>query len=161
MYHDDSLCHSLNHGSWDFQSFRKDICYFFLSVRSKEVDANPSTLNRSTDLKQMGWRHISTVVARIFSEKSHLWRSPLDALENLRLFIGSSVNVGYPLLFPWEKPGFQEGNNYITVPSPNLNNTQSYGLTTFNWIFHWVLWKGIEIKQDIYLGGLCWVGRIW
>lgn len=79
--------------------FQKRYLLFFLFVTSKAVDANPSILSRSADLKQMGQRHINTVVAQIFTEKSHSGRGPLDALQNLGLFIGSSVKVGYLLLF--------------------------------------------------------------
>lgn len=50
---------------------------FFLSVRSKTVDANPSILNRSEDLKQMGQRHFSTAVALMSTEKNHSGRGSL------------------------------------------------------------------------------------
>lgn len=131
----------------------------FLSVRSKAVDANSSILNRNADLKQMGQGHFSTAVTLISTKKSHQGGGPLDASQNLGLFIGSSEKVDYPLLFPWEEPGFQKENNYVTAPCPNLSNTQAYWFTALNWELYWVLRKGIQIKQGIYLGGLCWVGR--
>lgn len=98
----------------------------------------------------MGQRHTNTDVAQILTEKSHSGRGPLDALQNLGLFIGSSVKAGYPLLFLWEEPGFSKENNYVTAPSPNLNNPQSYWFTILDWEWHWVLQKGIRINQGFF-----------